>query len=414
MRKYFYLQLKRAFKFFPFILTVTVILFIGLSLILFGIVNANSEKMENKTFNIGVSGDFENKFLQFGINAFKTIDETRFSLDFLEMDEKEAKKALTNGDISAYVVLPHRFVEDALKGNVKPITFVTTTESNDIATMFKSEITTLITDMVVASQKGTYGIGDALSDNGHKKIANKHVNAISIKYFDLVLSRNKMLSVEELGISSNLSTVEYYICSIIILFIMIMGLPFVFVYCSKDDSLSMLLISKGYSCFTQQLSKFLSHLLSLITLTGIILMLIFAFLSFGSIDFLPAISFKTILSIMSFTLPIIFMLSAFNIFIFELCSNLISGLLMHFLLTLSLCYISGCFFPLHSFPKIIQSISFVLPVCVAREQLATYFTNDSALIKSIYVIIYAVFFFFAALFVKHLKMSFYKGGRSNA
>ena len=414
MKKYFYLQLKRAFKFFPFILTVTIVLFIGLSLILFGIVNANSEKTENQTFNIGVSGDFENKFLQFGINAFKTIDETRFSLDFIEMDEKEAQKALTNGNISAYVVLPHRFVEDALKGNVKPITFVTTAESNDITTMFKTEITTLITNMVVASQKGTYGIGDALLDNGHKKIANKHVNAISIKYFDLVLSRNKMLAVEELGIKSNLSTVEYYICSVIILFIMIIGLPFVSVYCTKDDSLSMLLKSKGYSYFAQQFSKFLSLLLSLMALTGVILMLSFTFLSLSSIEFLPTVSFKTILGIFCYTLPIIFMLTSFNILIFELCSNLISGLLMHFLLTLSLCYISGCFFPLHSFPKIIQSISSVLPVCVAREQLATYFTNNNAFIKIIYVIIYAVFFFFAALFVKSLKMSFYKGGRSDA
>ena len=192
MKKYFYLQLKRAFKFFPFILTVTIVLFIGLSLILFGIINTNSKKTENQTFNIGVSGDFENKFLQFGINAFKTIDETRFSLDFIEMDEKEARKALANGDISAYVLLPHRFVEDALKGNVKPITFVTTAESNDITTMFKTEITTLITNMVVASQKGTYGIGDALSDNGHKKIANK---AAYFSYTHLIEKARKAQSV---------------------------------------------------------------------------------------------------------------------------------------------------------------------------------------------------------------------------
>ena len=411
MMKYFNIQLKKAVRFFPYLLLVTVVLFVGLALILGGILSSNSQKLENQTFNIGVSGDTENEFLQMGMAAFQTLDETRFSLAFIEMGESEAQDALASGDISAYIVLPENFVESAIAGKIDPIEFVTTAELSDIKTVFKNEITRAVTGFVVASQKGTYGIHDALSDNGYRQLANKHLTPVSIEYVDLILKRDKTLTVDELGISSGLTTAEYYICSIAILFIMLAGLPFACICCKKDNALSVLLVSKGTSYFSQLLAEYVAHLLSLIALLAFV---------FAGIATLPSLmgmelfSVDLLLSLFLHILPTVMMLAAFNVMLFELSSNIISGILSHFFFTLSLCYISGCFYPLYSFPKIVQNVARVLPVDVAREHMATFFTGDSAFTKTAFVLLYGILFLTIAFLGKFLKTIMHTGGSMNA
>ena len=41
-------------------------------------------------------------------------------------------------------------------------------------------------------------------------------------------------------------------------------------------------------------------------------------------------------------LPVIVTVTAFGFMIFELAGNLVSGVLLHFFLSLALCYVSGC------------------------------------------------------------------------
>ena len=245
MKKYFKLQLKRAAGLFPYVVVITVVLLLGVSLALGGILAQNDNKTENKRVNIGVTGDMDNSMLQLGLGAFKAIDDSKYSLELVEYEEKAAATALKKGEIAAYIVIPEDFVEKAFRGEVEVIRFVTTAETNDIVTMFKNEILGVITDMVIDCQKGTYGIGQALYDNGYSDIAWDTENDISMDYFELVLSRNELIKVEELGVGNSLNTTNYYVSSILILFIMLMGLPYAALYCKRDNSLALLLSSKG-------------------------------------------------------------------------------------------------------------------------------------------------------------------------
>ncbi len=410
MKRYFYLQLKRTARFFPCVLTITVVLVVGLSLILGAMINNYNQKDENQIFNIGITGDMENRLLKLGIEAFKSIDGTRFSLDFVEMSEEQAKDALATGKISAYVVLPDNFIENALNGVVVPIEFVTTVGANDVITMFKTEITRVVTDMVIASQKGTYGIGDALYENGAANIANKHIEKISIEYFDLILKRDKMSQVEELGVSGGLTTTEYYLCSILIVFIMIMGLPFVCLYCKKDNSLPALLMSKGISTFGQLASEYLSHLLSLTALTGTLFGVAAISLTLLKDNLPYTISPVTLVSLFLYFVPVIVLSAAFNIMISELSGDIIGGLLLHFFTTFTMCYISGCFYPIYSFPTAIQRVSAVLPVGVCRDFLSNFFTQNNVFVRLFFVLMYAVLFFAVGLLARRLKTVRHTGG----
>ena len=405
MKKYFYLQQKRAFKLFPYVLTVTFILLLGVIIALNGMITGNADKEENQKLNVGVTGDMDNSLLRLGMGAFQALDDTQFSIQLVEYTEKDAATALKKGDVSAYIVVPEDFVEKALYGEVEPIRFVTTVESSDVVTMFKTELLSVITNMVIDCQKGTYGIGDALYAADSKNLVGKAESEISLEYFELVLNRGKVLEVEELGIVNSLSTTNYYICSLLIVFIMIMGLPFASLYCSRDTALAALLNSKGKTSFKMLCGEYLAHFISLVTVLLVALLGFIIYSSAVDIDL-----FKETYGCPFITLiPALMMFAAFNLLVFEIASNIISGLLGHFFLSIALVFISGCFFPLYSFPSSIQKVAQVLPVCVAREQISAFFTGESRLISTLILLGFTALFFAACLLVKRMKLLSGKG-----
>jgi ABC-2 type transport system permease protein len=302
-------------------------------------------------------------------------------------------------------VIPENFVEKALYGDIMPIQFVTTTQSDNVVSLLKTEIAKMITDMVVASQQGAYGVGNALSDSQYPHLADGHMEAISIRYVDLVLRRNQPVQVEELGVAGGLTTVEYYLCSFLVLFIMLMGLPFVFLYCRKDNALCVLLRARGVGAFSQQTAEYLSHFLSLIFMLCVLGIVGALVLFFGKIPLSLPVSGQFLVGILLVTA----MLAAWDMMIFEWFPNIISGLLFHFFSTVFLCYVSGCFYPLYSFPPSIQQVAKRLPVHLARELLGGSFTENFEMIPVAGVFVYFLLFFGAALVAKNRRLNGAKG-----
>lgn len=60
-------------------------------------------------------------------------------------------------------------------------------------------------------------------------------------------------------------------------------------------------------------------------------------------------------------LPAAAVLSGFQFFLYELISDMISGILLQFLAGISLAYLSGCIFPVSFFPESIQRLVYLLP-----------------------------------------------------
>lgn len=403
MKKYFYLQIKRILKVFPFILSVTLVLFLSIMIILSSVITNFENKEENQKFYIGITGDTDSEYIKWGISAFESFDETRFSIELVDMTQDKAQKALSRGEISAYVILPDNFVSNALSGKIEPVTYVTSAGATGIVTMFKNEVTKMITDVLLYSQKGTYGIGDALSDNGHSKLSGKYVNEISIEYVDLILSRNDIYTFTELGISDGLSTTDYFVCSLCIVLIMLVGLPYVTIFVKKDRSLDKLLVSKGYSSTKLIVCEYLSHALSMVAIMFTLLIVIMLFVGVMPNAVSSYFSFSSLLRFALYLLPIIFMLSAFNIMIFEASDNIVNCVLIHFFASLCLCYISGCLYPIYTFPVSVQKLALVLPTGLSRIFLSGAFTHSFPLLQFAGIILYAVVFFFVAVAVRTQK-----------
>ena len=398
MKKYFYLQTKLAARLFPAVLGVTLALLAGLGIILAGFLSTFQDSDANKRFTIAITGDTADDYLRWGLAAVQTIDEERFSLDIVEMTEETAHSALEKGEISAYVVIPEGFMEKAVTGDFEPITYVTSVGVESVATLMKKEVTSLVTEMVVYSQKGAYGLADALNDNGITQDVYTHMSKLSLEYTDLILHRDELYQVTELGVSDGLTARDYYICAVMVILAVLTGIPFAVIYIKRDHSLFRLLRSRGFSPARQLLCEYCVHLLSMLALAGAVLLMaagVLAVLPGTTIGSLPELS-----GLLLRLIPVLAMVSAFNVMMFNLSGNMVSGLLLHFFAVIGLCYVSGCIYPANAFPKVIQQIAAILPTGIARQHLATGFNLAPALGSFGGLMAYAAGFFAVALLLR--------------
>ena len=398
MLKYFFLQLKRSFKTLPFLAFSILIMLFCIAVVITGFVGKNKNSEDKQRFKIGLTGDLNSQYIDIGLVALQNFDDTRFAMELIKIEtENEAKNLMYKGEISAYVVFPPEFIEKALRGDIEKITYVTSTGSQNIVTMFKSEITQFVTDLVVYSQKGAYAISD-VGDDYRIKNVNKHFTRLSKNYAKLAFQRSALCLLEELGISSGIGVTEYYVCSVCVIFLSLIGMAFVTVYVSDDHSLNGLLASKGHPISMQVLCEALSHFLALLILMAIIIFLILGILVYLDLKF-PYDSY-ILYSLLLRSVVVAFMISTFNILMFAISGNLVTSVLFYFLGSVGQCYISGCFYPVYALPEILQKASDYFPYGIAREYLEGAFLYHDKLPQLLGIVGYSFVFLLFAVFVR--------------
>ncbi len=403
MKRYFCLQLKRTAGSFIIIAAVSILLALGVSLIITAFSQVSLSGEEHSRFRIALCGDTEGDYIELGLKAIETFDDTRFTLDILKMSEDEAAKALSGGTVSAYVVLPEDFIEKAVNGVVEPVTFVTSAGQSSIATMVKDEITYLIRDLLVYSQKGTYAVYDALRENGASDIAYKYMNVISIEYAELVFSRSGVYSYRTLGISDGLGMNEYYVCALSVLLVMLMGIPFAVLHIRSDRSLDRILLSRGYSEAAVLGCEYALHALCMLSIGAVSLLVMGLMLSAGSGTSL--IEPQTLLNA-SFILrmiPAVLMISALDILLFECQDNIVGGVVMHFFITLCMGYACGCMYPVYALPGVMQTAGKFLPAGLGRSFAGGAFTYEPRFGELACILLYTLIFLSFAYCIRLYK-----------
>lgn len=391
MGKYFLLQLKRLLKLLPLVLCVTVVLFSCLMIVYNMFLQLDQEKESNSKIAVAVVGDTEDPFIQMGISALTNMDTSRFMLEIRAMDRESATKELERGKVSVVAVIPDGFFEEALMGKILPIEYISAHGAASFVSAFKDEITVVVTDILLAAQKGIYGTWDIMWDLGYRDTMQQAVDAISIQYAANVFSRANGYTVRELGISDGLDMQGYLLCGLCVLFLMLITLSFAPVLIKKDHSLHHALCAKNMGYHKQFFMEILAYLLALVILIACIFLgglLAAELFNFHIGTFLPV----GVGTLIGNVLLVVIMIGCFSFFIYELCDQLISGILLAFFLTLGLCFAGGCLYPPYFFPESIQNIASVLPTGLARSLIASCLTGQSVSAWGLlgYIVFFAV------------------------
>lgn len=362
MVRYLLLQCKRLARYLPGALLAMAVLLCGLGAVFSMLTQRDAQSEDNQKFQVAMVGTAEDTFVQMGLAALQTFDSTKLSMEIVEMEEQEARAALEKGTIGAYIVVPENFVDEAMNGRILPLQFVSTMGSAGTVSLFKEEITSVISILVLESQRGVYGMQGAmkaeeLSGRGD------HMNYLALEYVEYVLLRDRTYRVEELGISNALGLGEYLLCGLSVLFLFLACLPFAPLMIRFDLSLERVLAARGRSALSQTLVDLGVYTLGLCAGVWAVTALAGWLLSGLTLpDFFHL-------------LPVAVLAACFSFMLYALSGDLIGGVLLQFFLMLALCFISGCMYPVHFFPTAVQQLAQWLPTGAARNLLASGLTG---------------------------------------
>ncbi len=406
MKTYLYLQFKRAARLFPFVLVVALVLF-GALLAVFRSMLQETEETDTQNAMLvamAITGDTDYPYFDLVLRAVQKMDVSQFAITIEKMEENEAKRALERGEISAYAVLPDGFIESALNGHIKTITYVTTTGAMDTMSLFKEEVTEVISGMLAESQKGVYGIGNALDDNGHEDISHDKLNDMNIEYLKMILDRDELYRVETIEAAEDLPLQTGMFSGLTVFFVFLTTLPYALLYVPKNNALQRVLLARGRPSFGMLLCEFAAFFAAIfslffITLAGLSL------LADTAVEGIP--SGGALLGFALQLIPVVLMVAAFAFLVFELCGNLVVGMLWQFLLSLALCYLGGCLYPLYAFPQAVQDTAIYLPSAMAQEYLSACLVGNVGSWAG--VVLYAVAFVALAAVIRHVRVTGKRG-----
>lgn len=363
MGAYFLLQCKRIARYLPGAFLAMLVLLGGLLTAFSAVVQQDAQSADNQKFQVGLVGTAGDTMVQMGLAALKTFDSTQLSMEIVEMTEPEAHAALEKGAIGAYIVIPESFVDQAMQGRILPLKFVSTIGAANVVSVFKEEVTEVISVLLLESQRGVYGMQGAMKANGIGG-RGKKMDALAFTYVEYVLARDRTYSLQELGISDFMGLEEYLLCGLAVLFLLLVCLPFAPLMIRKDLSLNRMLTARGQSALGQALCDLAAYFAGLLAMLLVLLVLSHAFgQPFRSADLL------------SF-LPVVGLVAAFSFLLYTLSDDLISGVLLQFFLSLALCFVSGCMYPVYFFPVQVQKLAAWLPTGAARSQLSQCLTGE--------------------------------------
>ena len=353
---YYNLQLKRAFKLYPSILIITLVIITCIGICAASLMGLSGNDESKKVFNVGLVGNAEDAYLGMGISALKNIDNSRYYINLTEMTEEEAVKALEEKKIAGYAYIPDNFVRDVMNGTNTPVEYVTTENPAGFGDVLEKEVVLMVSDLVTESQKSNYSVRALAKDKGVSKGVGKKLEKLNFAYINYILNRTNTQKLIITGIKDELTYGGYYICAILVFFLMIWGISCNKLLGETHYELSRLLNIRGIGIKEQMASKFISFgAVTLVTL--FILALIFGVVASNTSFGIPELMSANILTCAGFIvkiLPVVIMFTAMHIMLYELFTGSVGSILAQFLTAIGLGYISGLFYPNTFFPEGVQ------------------------------------------------------------
>lgn len=368
MRKllvYAALQLKRGLKQLPKVVIFTLILLLiaGVLCTVLLAENANSEK--NALLKVGITGDLENTYLQLGILAVKEFDSSNTYVEFISMEEEDAREGLKSGELAGYLLVPDTFMDAVLHGGKIELTYVSKNSPVGIGPLLTNEIVQVASDLIGETLTGVIAVQDVAREYGLTDDMSELVENINIRYVSYVLDRDELYEVEYIGIHDGLSFAGYYVCGILFLLILLMGITCAPMMVRENSSLVRLSRARGIGIYRQIGSEFIGFALSPMIVMGALLL---ALSILSQIVALPIPELENVsASVVWGIIPVIAMLLAMQMLLYECSSGIIAGVILQFVTAIGLAYISGCFYPPYFFPEGVQMVAKWLPGGVAME-----------------------------------------------
>lgn len=362
---------------------------------------------DKKNYAVAIVGEVDESYLGYGIKAVQSLDDSSFMVDFLVMDEEEAKSAFIDGKLTGYVVIPEGLVDSLSYGrNDRPIKYIICEGQKGITSILIGELADIVSILITHSQAAVFGMQKILMDRGMWEILDEATDEMNLNYIGFVLMRTDLVETESLGISEGLSVIAYYICGLLVLIVILMGINYSVCTTAPGMGLNRVFASKGLKVPVQVLSEYLAYLVMMFFSVLSIVFLVTAAAGTGvmRIEEWEIDRAWGIFRLVFHLIPVLGMLSAMQFFFYEIMQETVSSILIQFAAGIGMCYLSGCFYPRELLPSLVTAVGDILPTGVAMSFLGEAFSKQKNILNIVELLLYWFTFYAAACAVRSRKI----------
>lgn len=406
-KQYLKVQLKRVGKALPGICLLTVFLTVSLLILMKAMFLIEESKAENQAVKVGIVGDIDDTYLGIGIEVIKNMEGIRNLADIRTMTEEEAKQAFASGEISAYLLVPDGFIDSIIYGENKKLTYVTNETAKDIGGLLINELVGSISQMVTMTQTSVQAMQSYMLEHDKRDELWEATEGINIAYIEVVLNRMEMFELEEIGISNSITFTGHLFTGILVLLMLLWGINSVSLLVRGESSLLKILRTHGLNGKKQVLSEVGAYcILQCLSLLCVFVCVIIIKAAFGlSIREWDVLETGEKLLFMVKLIPVVVLTATMQAFLYELVTNVVTGVLLQFVVAVSMAYISGCIYPLSFFPKVMQILGAYSPIGVALRYLQKSLTCRNGLGELCIMIVYILLFVGLHIWRRNLRIT---------
>ncbi len=364
----FVLELKKNLRMLPFVVlsAVAAALFISLFVSLLSESLYSRESLARATVAV-VTNDADNEYMDKAIRYISNMNSISLALDFEEMPEEDALRALKKHDVIAVMLFPEDVVNGILYGRNDPIE-IRFSDTDALSSVFLSELTRSGASMLSSAQADTYSATDLYySVNAEAELYDAY-NDIDLMNFDYVLSREKMFTASE-----TLPVFLSYIASAVLLFLCFSSSAFAPALKLEDRSFYDLWFSGRFVSAAYLFIRFLANWL---------ILFVFSLGCLIGASLLKELPFDIVLSVDGASVLCLLLvsgvISAFALFLHQASGSAPVAVLLQLTLSVVMLFLSGGILPSAFLPSGIRRIGAFLPTTPLSSSLLTLLSGESS------------------------------------
>ena len=364
--QYLYIEIKKTISMFPRMLIQAVLLMLLIGTIAFcGVKNMEREPLA-VSVDIGVVVHEDNMMTRLALGYVENLETASQVCRFVQVSEEEGLRRLEQGEIAALIILPEELIEGIMDGR-NPSVDILFPKNAELETMLLRELTESGAGLLQVAQAQIYGAYDTAVEYGLMEKLSVMETEIDSYNLAFALDRLAVYGTEKVSATGKMSVMQYYASSGVVLFLLLSGMAVYPVMQREPRAFRKQLERQGTGSLWQEFCQWLCGFLCMGFLVCVACLLLK-----GAGMAAPETAEQISLSLTGgrsgnfgvkagLSLLVMITVSTYIYLLYSMAGSKTGGVMLIFLLSVVMVYLSGGFIPSVFLSKTIQNVGGKLP-----------------------------------------------------
>ena len=370
--QYLYIEIKKTFRILPRMLLQAVLLLLLTGMIALGGVKSMEREPLTPGADIAVVVREDNMLTRMALNYVENMESVSRLCRFRQTTEEEGFRLLDKGEVAALILLPEQLVEGIMDG-ANPTVDIYFPKHAGLEAMLFRELTEAGEGMLRVAQAQIYGADDTAQAYDLTKQLSVMEAEIDSYNLAFALDRLALYDEETVAVFGSMNVMQFYLASGMVLFLLLAGMAMYLVLQREPSVFRRQLerqgTGKGWQCFCQWLCGVLCMGVHFGLLWAVMALAVKFFLLAS--EGMPDTAAGQLMADNAFWYPagvkmgiaalIVMASTAFVYLLHSLAGSRTGGILLVFVCSVAMVYLSGGIVPSVFLPETMQKLGERMP-----------------------------------------------------